>query len=54
MQPGDSVIVFTPDDTHYQIAMEAIEKGMHVLIAKPIVKTVEEHLALMQLSLIHI
>ena len=48
MQPGDSVIVFTPDDTHYQIAMEAIEKGMHVLIAKPIVKTVEEHLALMQ------
>lgn len=48
MKPGDSVIVFTPDDTHYQIAMEAIEKGLHVLIAKPIVKTVEEHLALMQ------
>jgi D-galacturonate reductase len=48
MQPGDSVIVFTPDDTHYQIAIEAIEKGMHVLIAKPIVKTVDEHLSLMR------
>ncbi|HUP78195.1 MAG TPA: Gfo/Idh/MocA family oxidoreductase, partial [Pirellula sp.] len=46
MQAGDSVIVFTPDDTHYLIAMEAIERSMHVLIAKPIVKTVEEHLAL--------
>ena len=28
--------------------MEAIEKGLHVLIAKPIVKTVDEHLALMR------
>ena len=46
MQAGDSVIVFTPDDTHYPIAMEAIERGLHVLIAKPIVKTVAEHLAL--------
>ncbi|MFG0288105.1 MAG: Gfo/Idh/MocA family protein [Rhodopirellula sp. JB044] len=48
LHPGDSVIVFTPDDTHYSIAMEAIEKGLHVLIAKPIVKTVDEHLALMR------
>ncbi len=48
MAPGDSVVVFTPDDTHYSIAMQAVERGLHVLIAKPIVKTVEEHLALMQ------
>ena len=48
MEPGDSVVVFTPDDTHYSIAMQAVERGLHVLIAKPIVKTVEEHLALMQ------
>ncbi len=48
LHPGDAVIVFTPDDTHYPIAMEAIEKGLHVLIAKPIVKTVDEHLALMR------
>jgi D-galacturonate reductase len=46
MQPGDAVVVFTPDDTHCQIALAAIEKGLHVLVAKPIVKTVEEHLLL--------
>ena len=44
--PGDAVIVFTPDDTHFEIAMTAVRAGCHVLIAKPIVKTVEEHLAL--------
>ena len=27
MQSGDTVIVFTPDDTHYSIAMDAIEQG---------------------------
>ncbi|EMI56774.1 Gfo/Idh/MocA family protein [Rhodopirellula sallentina] len=48
LQPGDSIIVFTPDDTHYSIAMEAIDKGLHVLVAKPIVKTVDEHLNLMR------
>ncbi len=26
--------------------MEAMEQGLHVLVAKPFVKTVEEHLAL--------
>ena len=44
--PGDLVFVFTPDDTHFEIAMAAVERGCHVLIAKPIVKTVEEHLSL--------
>lgn len=46
LEPGDCVTVFTPDDTHYAIAMEAVDRGLHVLIAKPIVKTLEEHLAL--------
>ncbi len=46
LSKGDSVIVFTPDDTHFEIAMAAIERDCHVLIAKPIVKTVEEHLKL--------
>ncbi len=46
MQPGDCAIIFTPDDTHYPIAMEAIERGLHVLIAKPMVKTLQEHLIL--------
>lgn len=51
--PGDMVYVFTPDDTHFKIAMEAVRRGCHVLIAKPIVKTVEEHLALLQAAREH-
>lgn len=47
LTPGDVVTVFTPDDTHHAIAMSAIERGCHVLIAKPIVKTLDEHLELM-------
>jgi D-galacturonate reductase len=46
LQSGDIVTVFTPDDTHFSIAMEAIDRGLHVLVAKPIVKTLEEHLTL--------
>ena len=46
MSPGDVVTVFTPDDTHFRIAMDAVERGCHVLVAKPLVKTVEEHLTL--------
>ena len=48
--PGDVVTIFTPDDTHYAIAREAVERGCHVLIAKPIVKTLEEHLDLLAAS----
>lgn len=46
MKSGDLVIIFTPDDTHFQIAMDAVAAGCHVLIAKPIVKTIREHQAL--------
>lgn len=46
LDPGDLVTVFTPDDTHFQIAMEAVQRGMHVLVAKPIVKNLHEHLRL--------
>ena len=46
MAPGDVVTVFTPDDTHFSIAKAAIQRGCHVLVAKPIVKTIQEHLAL--------
>jgi len=47
-QPGDCAIIFTPDDTHFEIAMACIERGMHVMITKPPVKKLEEHLALME------
>jgi D-galacturonate reductase len=46
LAPGDMVTIFTPDDTHFPIALEAVNRGLHVLIAKPLVKTLEEHLAL--------
>ncbi len=42
-EPGDACTIFTPDNTHYNIALAAIKRGMHVLIAKPLVKTLEQH-----------
>jgi D-galacturonate reductase len=42
-KPGDLAIIFTPDDTHFDIAMACIERGMHVMITKPPVKTLQEH-----------
>ena len=41
--PGDCAIIFTPDDTHFEIAMACIERGMHVMITKPPVKTLADH-----------
>lgn len=46
MPRGSAVIVFTPDDTHASIAADAVAAGMHVLVTKPIVKTLKEHRAL--------
>jgi D-galacturonate reductase len=46
--PGDAAIVFTPDNSHFAIAMAAVERGLHVLVAKPLVLTLREHIALEQ------
>ena len=43
LQPGDVVIVFTPDSTHFDIAIQATKRRLHVLIAKPMVKTMDQH-----------
>jgi D-galacturonate reductase len=40
---GDIVTIFTPDHLHFEMAMAAVDRGLHVLIAKPIVKTLAEH-----------
>ncbi len=48
MKPGSAVIVATPDDTHFEIAMTAIRHRMHVLVVKPLVKTLEEHRKLIE------
>jgi len=52
-QPGDLAIIFTPDDTHYEIAMACIERGMHVMITKPPVKTLQQHLELVEAAKKH-
>ncbi len=50
LKKGSAVLIFTPDDTHFDIAHDALNAGMHVLVAKPLVKTVTEHNILMDLS----
>lgn len=46
LKPGDAAIIFTPDNTHYDIALYAIERGIHVLVTKPAVQTLDHHNAL--------
>ena len=43
---GSAVTVFTPDDTHAEIALAAVRAGMHVLVTKPIVMTLAQHIEL--------
>lgn len=40
---GSAVTIFTPDSTHYGIALYAIRHGCHVLITKPATQTVADH-----------
>ena len=35
----DAIVIATPNDTHYPIAMRAMNKGLHVLCEKPIALT---------------
>lgn len=46
--PGDAVTIFTPDDTHFEIALAAIEHGLHVLVTKPAVQTLDHHRILVE------
>ncbi|KAH0590531.1 hypothetical protein H2248_000677 [Termitomyces sp. 'cryptogamus'] len=43
MRPGEAVIIFTPDNTHYPIALYAIEHGLHVLVTKPATQLLSHH-----------
>ncbi|KAK6359753.1 hypothetical protein TWF696_000894 [Orbilia brochopaga] len=43
LKPGDAITIFTPDTTHYPIALYAIQRKIHVLLTKPATKTIEEH-----------
>ena len=50
LSPGDAITIFTPDSTHYPIALYAIERKIHVLITKPSVKHLEQHQKLLEES----
>eukprot|EP00400_MALV-I_sp_L67-5_P000513 gene513-285_t len=49
-QPGDICSVFTPDDSHYEIIKAALQRGLHVMATKPVVKTLAEHRELYELA----
>ncbi|KAI0304830.1 D-galacturonic acid reductase [Russula brevipes] len=51
--PGDAVVIFTPDSTHYAIARYAIEHGLHVLVTKPATQLLSHHLELIDLARNH-
>ncbi|KAF5852091.1 hypothetical protein GGP41_000835 [Bipolaris sorokiniana] len=50
---GSAITIFTPDTTHYPIALYAIERGIHVLITKPAVKLLEHHQKLLETAKKH-
>ena len=50
---GSCVTIFTPDSTHFPIAMYAIQRGCHVLITKPATKLLKDHLDLLAASRKH-
>ncbi|KAI5122600.1 hypothetical protein M0805_004814 [Coniferiporia weirii] len=48
MKPGDAVIIFTPDSTHYPISLYALERGLHVLVTKPATQKLSHHIELIE------
>lgn len=46
----DALIIATPASTHYQIAMEGLNRGKHLLIEKPMTMTYQESLDLIELA----
>lgn len=46
----DAVVISTPPQTHYKIAKECIENGLHVLIEKPLATNSEDVRRLIQLA----
>lgn len=49
-QDINAVSVATPTDLHYQVAKDAIESGVHVLVEKPMCSTIEESEKLIDLA----
>src|SRR5690349_21245358 len=53
LPPHSAVIVFTPDSTHFPIAMYAIERGHHVLVTKPATQVLADHVKLVEAAKKH-
>lgn len=53
LSPGDAITIFTPDPTHFPIAMYAIQKGVHVMVTKPAVMKLQDHQQLMEAARKH-
>jgi D-galacturonate reductase len=53
LKKGDAITIFTPDTTHFPIALYAIERGIHVMITKPAVKLLEHHQILIEAAKKH-
>ncbi|TPX10429.1 uncharacterized protein E0L32_008648 [Thyridium curvatum] len=53
LKPGDAITIFTPDTTHFPIALYAIERGIHVMITKPATKLLAHHLQLIDAARKH-
>jgi predicted dehydrogenase len=45
-----AVVVATPTSTHYTLAKEALERGKHVLVEKPLTTEVKQGLGLLELA----
>jgi len=48
MAEVDAVNIATPTTTHFEIGMQAVNRGRHILVEKPITNLVEEAQALLQ------
>src|SRR6476660_3799798 len=46
----DAVSVVVPTPAHYAVAAPALERGLHVLVEKPIAATIEEADALLAIA----
>nr|GAT49764.1 predicted protein [Mycena chlorophos] len=53
LAPGSAVIIFTPDPTHYPIALYAIERKLHVLVTKPATQLLSHHVELIEAAKKH-
>src|SRR5690606_39538238 len=46
----DAVTIAAPTDSHFELAKLALEHGVHVLVEKPVCRTVDEARQLMELT----